>query len=79
MPIWPNGAPCNSELAKAGAPPRDADPGTGGAARSCWRTLVKLGSFDLRRFRAAERATWPVGRAGTAALSCCWLRTNELR
>eukprot|EP00969_Alexandrium_andersonii_P139100 6151600-Alexandrium_andersonii.AAC.1 len=28
-----------------------------------------MGVSDVRRFRAAERAVWPIGRAGTVAPS----------
>eukprot|EP00969_Alexandrium_andersonii_P000555 23922-Alexandrium_andersonii.AAC.1 len=32
-------------------------------------SLLNSGSSDFRRFRAAERASWPVGRAWTVASS----------
>eukprot|EP00969_Alexandrium_andersonii_P319519 14115075-Alexandrium_andersonii.AAC.1 len=65
----PNGPLRGCESAKAGDP-HSAGPGAGVAALRA--PLSALGSeaggiSDVCRVGAAERAVWPVGRAGTAA------------
>eukprot|EP00969_Alexandrium_andersonii_P329678 14568404-Alexandrium_andersonii.AAC.1 len=54
-------------LRKFGAPPHFSEASAGGASLRA----APLGSAlwqaqNFRRFRATERAMWPVGRAGTA-------------
>ena len=46
-------------------------------AQHLLRLDLPMGVSDLRRFGAAERAVWPVGRAGTAAPSG-WILGPEL-
>eukprot|EP00969_Alexandrium_andersonii_P193265 8536185-Alexandrium_andersonii.AAC.1 len=43
-------------------------------ARHLQRSLLQSGAPNFCRFRAAEKAVWPVGRAGTASSRAGFLR-----
>eukprot|EP00969_Alexandrium_andersonii_P343063 15163767-Alexandrium_andersonii.AAC.1 len=69
MPQGPSSPLCGSASGEAGAP-RTADPGARRAARSTAPSVPQqcnVGAPTLRRFGAAERAVWLVGRTASVA------------